>query len=1013
MNPLDIFKDPKKREIENQLRSLGITKDYTINKDYTVDLAKDTIVIVKKIEECPVEFNLAHGNFIWHYSDLKSVKNLPKKVLGNFSIAGNKIKSLKNSPTDVVDGKFNCSGNKLKNLNGSPRKCGDFIASGCDLESLEGAPNTVNGDFIVSKNKLQSLKGSPKSINGTFDCSLNDLKTIDYLPKCKKSITSNNPLEEKDIDPTQIHIEFGKFDLKDKVTYNKPGSKFNMMTGEIVDVDNSTIETIYQIHFRKSENPSLERDATVSMIKEKFVEKPIQILMVDDDVIYNNPNSKYNGYKGKIVTKDETGDEPIYKIKFIFDENPGIVNIVSDANKNKTFVNVGKIKGRELDKIETMTPVKESPETTDDIIKDPSNTWDVGDEAICLGEKVKLISLKTPTIWNVRISDRVNSVPYGTHYNNLTKVSDAPEWVNISPTKTKPVETFKVGDKIIYLDPDGAFDECKGVVNNISWQGGKQSLDIRIVNKFGITEYIYSVNPNKLEKDAAAEAKSKEGKFKKGDKVIYISKTSDDKNKDLHLCKGVITYANDYGFNRDSYDVKFPKQNNIQAERTAYLVPIDNLILDIDDFKVGDKVVYNNDDDDDDFNGQVGIVKLVKGGIYNVMFNHGETTMTITGILPSDLTKFIKPIGSEVHINDDIIYTKPDSKHFGCKGTVTAYKIGDAKPFDIEIISKDKKLVKLKTSDENLEFVPPPRIFKKGDKIRYINSDNPSYDGLIGTVDKVLDKGKNKQYEVILKSAKNALVYLTTHAEFLLLLEEAADSENIKFGQKVKYINPNSKYNDKIGEYQGERLKDGKKQYSVKFDEGSIWKTIFFDEDEGTIEPTGEAPKSTTATYSTTYTEPAKKKKKKEEEPPRPPVLVYNRRNVARKSYRKPDEFTEPSEETKVEEELKVGDNVKVITKYNNIESDKGKIVRLPTDDNVYYVVSINGTNFYMFKHDIIKDETNEIGIGDTVTILDSATSSYIGKKGIVKDIRRDGRYVISNDKLDIYLLKNQIKKSN
>jgi hypothetical protein len=268
--------------------------------------------------------------------------------------------------------------------------------------------------------------------------------------------------------------------------------------------------------------------------------------------------------------------------------------------------------------------------------------------------------------------------------------------------------------------------------------------------------------------------------------------------------------------------------------------------------------------------------------------------MTITGVDVDDINKFVKPLGTQVHLDDDIIYTKPDSKHYGCKGVVKSYNIEDDK-FSVEIKAKDGSIKKLTTKDENLEFVPPLRKFKKGDRVRYINSEN-QYDGLIGTVNLVnAGETKNPSYNIILKNDQGNSIYLTTYAENIMLLEEVDDSVEFKIGQPVKYTFAGSKHDGKIGKYDGERIKDGKRQLCVKFDDGASFIRLWVD--DGTLESAGEAP-----TYTTTTTTYGKKKKKsKEPEEERKPVLVYNRRNIAKKAYVPPD--TKPTEEAEEHKE--------------------------------------------------------------------------------------------------------------
>lgn len=921
----DLFGNPKKKEITNNLKKLGIFEDkriqVTINKDNTVDIKGDVMIVPKNIEESPVTFNKINGNFTWHYGKLKSLKGFPKEVYGNLSIVNNNITTLEGSPVEKVTGTFNCSNNKLKNLKGSPKECGEFIAINCGLESLEGSPETITNSFIVSNNELTSLEGGPKKVGKGYDCTSNKLKSLEGIPIGCKVYSKDNPIEEKKEDTEQqleLPLEDIKSDWKegDKILYLKQGSMFNNMIGIIRTVDppnDKESETTYSIYFHKLDNPSLTKDGGISGGKARYLRKYVEEFKVGDYVQYNNPNSKYKGFKGKIDSIDETTDPHQYKIRFEFNDNPGIEDVVSQANKNKTFVNVGKIRG-------------------DDLVK--------------VSEKGSLAS----------IADQLDD--------------DIP-----TPPEPKKVERFGYGQRIVYLDPGGQYDECKGRVTYAIERDGKQIIDVEIYDKLGVRQSIMNVDPKKLEKDDSFSpptippvtrwnqpaVNKKKLKYKKGDKVVYIAKKEGDKNKDLHMCKGEIAFLNEYA--DPSYDVKFRKQLNVPQEKTIYLVKEEQLIPLMEEFKVGEKVVYDNQYDE--FNGKEGIVTKVNKETLNVTFNNGDKTMTVTGISPSDIVKFIKPIGSEVHLDDDVIYTKPDSVHYGCKGIVTEYDIDKDKPFQVEILTKDKRKIKVRTTDEMLEFVPPPRIYKKGDTIRYINSESP-FDGAIGKVENVSQTGKVHRYDLVLKAEKGE-VHVTTGYENIILLEEAADT-SIKFGQKVRYTNPNSKFNGKEGEYQGERTKDGKKQYSVKFDEGNVWKTIWFDEGEGTIEATGEPPKpATTTTYATTTYVAPKKKKKKEAEEPRKPVLVYNRRNVAKKAYKKPGtDEPKPQPESQPESQ----------------------------------------------------PEKNSDGIseGDTVIITNSVSTENIGKEGIVHKVPvgNEERYdILMNDTYHIWLTKNQFKKKD
>ena len=62
----------------------------------------------------------------------------------------------------------------------------------CNLLSLEGAPEIVEGYFHCNSNKLKSLEYSPQVIKDSFDCSKNDLTTLISGPKNVTSYICND-----------------------------------------------------------------------------------------------------------------------------------------------------------------------------------------------------------------------------------------------------------------------------------------------------------------------------------------------------------------------------------------------------------------------------------------------------------------------------------------------------------------------------------------------------------------------------------------------------------------------------------------------------------------------------------------------------------------------------------------------------------------------------------------------------------------------------------------------------
>jgi hypothetical protein len=118
------------QRIKNWLDEVGI-KNYTINKDLTVDVRGNVYLDEMTFENLPVRFG---------------------KVRGYFS-----VKDCKN----------------LKTLEGCPREVDDvFTCSDCsNLKSLEGCPKKVGGNFYcIHCSNLKSLDGCPEKVKGSFWC---------------------------------------------------------------------------------------------------------------------------------------------------------------------------------------------------------------------------------------------------------------------------------------------------------------------------------------------------------------------------------------------------------------------------------------------------------------------------------------------------------------------------------------------------------------------------------------------------------------------------------------------------------------------------------------------------------------------------------------------------------------------------------------------------------------------------------------------------------------------------
>jgi len=130
-----------------------------------------------------VKFGNVTEDFDCLYTQLESLEGAPQKVDGNFVCSDNGLQSLAGAPQKVF-GDFNCSDNGLQSLAGAPQEVGgDFNCSFNQLQSLEGAPRKIDGDFDCSYNQLQSLAGAPQKVFGDFNCSDNGLQSLAGAPQ--------------------------------------------------------------------------------------------------------------------------------------------------------------------------------------------------------------------------------------------------------------------------------------------------------------------------------------------------------------------------------------------------------------------------------------------------------------------------------------------------------------------------------------------------------------------------------------------------------------------------------------------------------------------------------------------------------------------------------------------------------------------------------------------------------------------------------------------------------------
>ncbi len=146
MKHLKIFENFNSDEKIHEICKKHNIKNYTINKDHSIDVDGDVYLYRKGLTKIPLKF---------------------RKVSGYFDCDDNSLTSLEGSPTSV-GGDFYCDNNKLT--------------------SLEDSPTSVGGHFYCDNNKLTSLEGSPTSVGGYFYCNDNPVNEVYNLFNDKDKI---------------------------------------------------------------------------------------------------------------------------------------------------------------------------------------------------------------------------------------------------------------------------------------------------------------------------------------------------------------------------------------------------------------------------------------------------------------------------------------------------------------------------------------------------------------------------------------------------------------------------------------------------------------------------------------------------------------------------------------------------------------------------------------------------------------------------------------------------------
>ena len=171
-------------------------ENYTINDDYTIDVAGKVSFYYMGLSKLPLKFNRVSGYFDCSFNKLTTLEGGPKEVDADFHCCDNQLTTLEGGP-EYVGGNFICDDNKLTTLKGGPEEVGkNFVCSKNKLTSLEGSPKKVGWYFDCQYNQLTTLEGSPKKVGGNFYCQNNKLTTLEGGPDYvgRNLSCSDNPL---------------------------------------------------------------------------------------------------------------------------------------------------------------------------------------------------------------------------------------------------------------------------------------------------------------------------------------------------------------------------------------------------------------------------------------------------------------------------------------------------------------------------------------------------------------------------------------------------------------------------------------------------------------------------------------------------------------------------------------------------------------------------------------------------------------------------------------------------
>jgi hypothetical protein len=154
MKYLKLFENFKE-DIDSICRRYDI-KNYTINKDGTIDVNGHVNLSNKSLTKIPLKFKTVTGNFSCSHNKLESLDGSPQSVGGSFFCYDNELKWLEGGP-QYVGNHFNCSRNRLLSLESAPKSIGGYLYLGDEFTSFCNPCLLIYWDWIISERRDELL----------------------------------------------------------------------------------------------------------------------------------------------------------------------------------------------------------------------------------------------------------------------------------------------------------------------------------------------------------------------------------------------------------------------------------------------------------------------------------------------------------------------------------------------------------------------------------------------------------------------------------------------------------------------------------------------------------------------------------------------------------------------------------------------------------------------------------------------------------------------------------------